>query len=186
MEIRELKLGNQFTAKYLHVLLKDTVHKPHNREEWFIFWFDLYTLYLWENGCNLVIPARLCLLLEELTSAVAAPFLKTIIASGMEIISFPDGGNLEVYTIWSLLIFQGPRRKKESFVISSSTINTSGCSFIWSFVCINPVQLWGNLMMVKYWMLNAEIRIWVDGLWMTGSYVVCFRPYTELSIQKEN
>lgn len=59
MEIRELKLGNQFTAKYLHILLKETVHKPHNRVEWFIFWFDLYTLYLWENRCNLVIPAGL-------------------------------------------------------------------------------------------------------------------------------
>lgn len=33
MEIRELKLGNQFTAKYLHILLKETVHKPHNRVE---------------------------------------------------------------------------------------------------------------------------------------------------------
>lgn len=61
MEIRELKLGNQFTAKYLHILLKETVHKPHNRVEWFIFWFDLYTFYLWENWCNLVIPAGLSL-----------------------------------------------------------------------------------------------------------------------------
>lgn len=38
-----MKLGNQFTAKYLHLLLKGAVYKTHNRVDG--FYFDL----IWEH-----------------------------------------------------------------------------------------------------------------------------------------
>lgn len=40
---KRMKLGNQFTAKYLHILLKETVYKTHNRVD--DFYFDL----IWEH-----------------------------------------------------------------------------------------------------------------------------------------
>lgn len=51
---KRMKLGNQFTAKYLHILLKETVSEIHNRAWWFLFWFDLCAPRLWEKWRGVV------------------------------------------------------------------------------------------------------------------------------------
>lgn len=55
---KRLRLGNQFTAKYLHILLKETVYEARSRVGFFMFWFDLCASSPWEDLSSPVVCIR--------------------------------------------------------------------------------------------------------------------------------
>lgn len=102
------------------------MHKPHNRVEWFIFWFDLYTLYLWENGCNVAIPARLFIFiffspLEGCCCCVAVFLLTNV--SDVGVVSLLDRGSLKICNILALHIFGAPGSSTRAYEFSFDKAN---------------------------------------------------------------